>query len=63
MCDPLVYATTSLRGPSHALRSGHLEAGNSTPDAVVMADRDSDQFQVRTGRTRHGGAPVNSRTL
>ncbi|MER8595298.1 DUF3363 domain-containing protein [Mesorhizobium sp. M1182] len=28
-----------------------------------MADRDSDRFQVRTGRMRHGGAPVNSRTL
>ncbi|MER9838455.1 hypothetical protein NKJ28_26335 [Mesorhizobium sp. M0145] len=28
-----------------------------------MADRDSDQFQVRTGRTRRSGAPVNSRTL
>ncbi|MER9420092.1 relaxase/mobilization nuclease and DUF3363 domain-containing protein [Mesorhizobium sp. M0306] len=28
-----------------------------------MADRDSDRFQVRTGRTRHGGAPLNSRTL
>ncbi|MER9059943.1 DUF3363 domain-containing protein [Mesorhizobium sp. M0698] len=28
-----------------------------------MADRDSDRFQVRTGRTRDGGAPVNSRTL
>ncbi|MER9015399.1 hypothetical protein NKH90_05230, partial [Mesorhizobium sp. M0898] len=28
-----------------------------------MADRDSDRFQVRTGRMRHGGAPGNSRTL
>ncbi|MER9544288.1 DUF3363 domain-containing protein [Mesorhizobium sp. M0437] len=28
-----------------------------------MADRVSDRFQVRTGRMRHGGAPVNSRTL
>ncbi|MER8765774.1 DUF3363 domain-containing protein [Mesorhizobium sp. M0968] len=28
-----------------------------------MADRDSDRFQVRTGRTRDGGAPVNARTL
>ncbi|MES0157970.1 hypothetical protein NKJ81_31245, partial [Mesorhizobium sp. M0018] len=28
-----------------------------------MAARDSDRFEVRTGRMRHGGAPVNSRTL
>ncbi|MER8799301.1 DUF3363 domain-containing protein [Mesorhizobium sp. M0998] len=28
-----------------------------------MADRDSDQFQVRTGRTRRGSAPINLRTL
>ncbi|WP_376703423.1 DUF3363 domain-containing protein [Mesorhizobium sp. ISC25] len=28
-----------------------------------MADRDSERFQVRTGRMRNGRAPVNSRTL
>ncbi|MER8577686.1 DUF3363 domain-containing protein [Mesorhizobium sp. M1423] len=28
-----------------------------------MANRDSERFQVRTGRTRRGSTPVNSRTL